>query len=124
MMWLKQLGGAVESTEGQWNIAGQVLLYAVAGNLAQYFVSGPSFGGMSGVVYGLFGFIWICGKYDPNRPYALDRMTVGMMLGWAVLCLTGALGPIANTAHFVGLFGGIVWAAVTVRRIPFTPIRF
>jgi membrane associated rhomboid family serine protease len=33
-----------------------------------------------------------------------------MMIGWFFLCLTGMLGPIANTAHGAGLVAGILMA--------------
>lgn len=124
MLWLKQLGTALELHEGTVRLGLQVLVFAVASNLAQYFISGPTFGGMSGVVYGLFGYVWIRGRYDPRRPYALDRNSVIMMVGWFFLCFTGLVGPIANTAHAVGLALGVLWAALAIRRIPFTGIRW
>jgi len=47
-----------------------------------------------------------------------------LMIGWFFLCLSGMMGPIANTAHAVGLVAGIVWGGIAVRRVPFTQIRF
>ena len=44
---------------------GLVLVIAALSNLGQYFVSGPNFCGISGVVYGLFGYIWMKGRFDP-----------------------------------------------------------
>lgn len=124
MLWLKQLGTAIEQHEGTPRFGLQVLVYAVLSNLGQYFISGPFFGGMSGVVYGLFGYVWIRGKYDPRRPYELDQSTVTLMIIWFFLCFTGFVGPIANAAHTIGLVLGIIWASLAVRRIPFTHIRF
>ena len=124
MMWLRSLGGAVETIDGWIVLILQVLVFGVAGNLAQLLWSGPLFGGMSGVVYGLFGYIWIRGKYDPASRLVLDRNTVIMMVVWFFLCLTGLMGPIANMAHAAGLVSGIAWASIRVRRIPFTNIRF
>jgi GlpG protein len=57
MMWLKDLGGVIEVRRGRWRYLGLVLLIAGISNLAQGIVSGPFFGGMSGVVFGLFGYI-------------------------------------------------------------------
>jgi membrane associated rhomboid family serine protease len=35
---------------------------------------------------------------------------MAFMLGWMVLCMTGLVGPIANTAHAVGFVTGIAAA--------------
>lgn len=124
MMWLRQLGSVIEYVEGTVVFGLQVLVFAAFSNVCQYLVSGPGFLGMSGVVYGLFGYIWICSKYDPKRPYTLDKETVTLMLIWFVLCFSGLLGPIANYAHAGGLVAGIVWGSIAARQIPFTKIRF
>ena len=76
---------------------------------AQYLLSGPSFGGMSGVVYGLLGYIWMQGRFNPASGLSLQPQTVTMMILWFFLCLTGMVGHVANTVHAVGLAGGIAW---------------
>ena len=67
---------------------------------------------MSGVVYGLLGYIWIQGLRNLGFGYVLHKQTVIMMLGWFILCWTGILGPIANWAHTAGLAIGIAWGYV------------
>ena len=124
MLWLKQLGGEIEARRGTAYLLAMVATFAVLSNVGQYFASGPMFGGMSGVVYGLFGFVWMCVKYMPGTPYYLERNTVYLMVGWFFLCVFGVIPHVANTAHAVGLVTGIVWGCVTARRIPFTQIRF
>ena len=113
MMWLWDLGKLIEVKKGHWFIAGFVLATGISSNLAQYLVTGsPLFGGMSGVVYGLLGYIWIQGLRDLGFGYVLHKQTVIMMLGWFILCWTGILGPIANWAHTAGLAIGIAWGYV------------
>ncbi len=104
------LGRLIESRRGPARFLGLVVALGVISNLGQYLVSGPRFGGMSGVIYGLLGYAWMMGKYRPSAGIGLHPQVVVMMLVWFVICLTDALGvPIANTAHGVGLVAGIVW---------------
>jgi GlpG protein len=67
------------------------------------------FGGMSGVVYALLGYVWMRGKYDPASGLFVPPPTVTMMLIWFVAGWTGILGPIANMAHGAGLVLGMAW---------------
>lgn len=117
MLWLRDLGSMIEARESSWKLLILVLLTAAGSNLAQYLITipglptlsggAPNFGGMSGVVYGLFGYIWVRGKFDPASRLLLHKNTVIMMLIWLVVCFTGLLGPIANLAHLFGLLIGI-----------------
>jgi len=80
----------------------------------EYAVSGPTtFGGMSGVVYGLFSFIWIRGRLDPSFPYRMPQQLVTFMLIWLGLGFTGWVGPIANWVHTGGLISGAVWGVIS-----------
>ena len=84
-------------------------MIAALSNLAQYSVGGPYFCGISGVVYGLFGYIWMKSKFDPDSGFYVHPQTVMMMLLWFVLCLSKMIPNIANTVHGVGLAVGVAW---------------
>ncbi len=116
MLWLRDLGGMIEARQSPWHLGLLVLVFAVCSNLAQYYMSGPMFGGMSGVVYGLLGYIWIRGKRDPGSGLFLHPSTVWMMIIWFLLCFTRVFGPIANTAHAVGLGLGVAWGFLSSLR--------
>jgi GlpG protein len=109
MIWLRDLGSMIEGRQSSWLLVIMVLVIAALSNTAQFFVAGPEFGGMSGVVYGLFGYVWIRGKLDPGSGLILHSTTVTMMIVWFFLCLTGYVGNIANTVHAVGLVVGMAW---------------
>ena len=110
MMWLWDLGGAIERLKGGPFLALFVAASGAASNLLQYAITrSPDFGGMSGVVYALLGYVWMQGRFNPAFGIALHRSTVAMMLAWYALCWTGWLGPIANWAHTGGLAMGVAW---------------
>jgi GlpG protein len=116
MLWLRDLGSMIEARQSSWRLAFLVLAIAAVSNVAQFFVSGPDFGGMSGVVYGLLGYVWMRGKFDPASGLFLHPTTVTMMLIWLVLCFTGLVGHIANTVHTVGLLMGMAWGYLSSLR--------
>ena len=65
MWWLRDLGSRIENHRGSLFFVTFALTAAVLSNTAQYLVSGGHFIGMSGVVYGVFGYAWIRGVVDP-----------------------------------------------------------
>ena len=110
MMWLWDLGRALEILKGRLFLGAFVAVTGIASNIAQYLVTqSPYFGGMSGVVYALLGYVWMQGRFNRAFGFALHQSTVIMMIGWFVLCWTGLLGPIANWAHTAGLLIGMAW---------------
>jgi len=114
MIWLFQLGCMIEARRGTLQLALLVAVTGIVPMLAQYRVSGPGYvGGMSGVIYGLAGYIWMRGKYDLASGLSLDRQTIQWLLIWLVICFSGFIGHIANTAHVVGLVIGVIWGRVS-----------
>ena len=115
LMWIRSLGALVEWRKGSKKFLAMVFVLALASNYGQFFEMTrehalPLFGGLSGVVYGLFGYAWIRGKVRPEEGLSVDNQNVILMIVWFFLCLSGQLGPIANTAHGVGLILGILLA--------------
>src|SRR5262245_48707511 len=122
MLMLLSLGSAVERTRGKVRFALLVLFLAAFSNVAEYYMSvslaeqpwvsfqrSPAFGGMSGVLYGLFGYAWMKSRFEPELGLHMSRENVFIMLGWFVLCLFGVVGSIANVAHGAGLLGGLAF---------------
>ena len=110
MLWFKDLGYLIENVFGKSFFIKFLLISGVVSNTLQYCVSGPEFGGMSGVLYAFLGFIWVYKKINSEFEFPIPRYDVIMMIGWFFLCLTGWIGPIANTAHGAGLVTGIFTA--------------
>jgi GlpG protein len=112
------LGTVIEIRRGSVRLGVMVLLLAILSNVGQYIYmerANPGapqhFGGISGVLCGLFGYIWMKGLYEPEQGMILHPNSVTFGLLWIALCMTGAFdsitGPIANAAHVVGLITGV-----------------
>ncbi|SFI56966.1 rhomboid family intramembrane serine protease [Planctomicrobium piriforme] len=111
MFWI--LGGMIERNRGSVFLLLLILTIAVLSDLAQFYARGPAFGGLSGVVYGLFGFIWLRSMLLPDDGFFMPQQVVTQMIFWAVLCvLLDDLLPVANAAHFGGLAAGMVWGGL------------
>ncbi len=110
-LWLYWLGTILESRRSTPWFLLFIAVIAAASNFGQYLWAGPLFGGLSGVVYGLLGYIWINGKFDPNAHMVISPQVLTMMLIWYFLCLFDLIPgmKVANAAHTVGLLGGMAW---------------
>ncbi|MEM7607823.1 MAG: rhomboid family intramembrane serine protease [Myxococcota bacterium] len=113
LWWWKDLGADLERVHSSLWLVAFTLFAGIFGGLCEYLFGldpmvNSAFGGMSGVVYGLFGYIWIRGRFDPTYPLGLTRMTVIWMMAFYVLCFTNFI-PIANWAHTGGLLVGMIW---------------
>lgn len=95
-----------------------VILSAVISNLAQFAVSGPSFGGFSGVVYALVGAHLVGRWLRPTLPLWMPPALIGMALFGLLVGLSGLteLGGLsfANAAHLGGFLSGIVIMALAI----------
>jgi len=117
-LWLAILGSRIETQQGALHLLFLILLSGAGSNMLQYNWSGSMyFGGMSGVIYALLGYLWILHKLKPHSYAALPSGLMGFMLGWLLLCMTGilevALGiAVANAAHAGGLVIGLILGAV------------
>jgi GlpG protein len=120
MWWLAYLGTMIEIRRGTIRLAGLVLISAVLSNFGQYlymerFEPGqlPLFLGFSGVVYALFGYIWMKMVHEPEQRLMIHPNNITIMMVWLFLCMTdfmsSVIGPVGNAAHIVGLIVGITF---------------
>ncbi len=121
MLWLRELGSRIERIKGPGFMLMFFVISAGISNYAQWVAgAGYPFGGMSGVVYGLFGYIWMKSRIAPEQGFSIDPGTVMMLMLWFFLGWTGIM-PIANWAHGFGLGSGIALALAPERRRNPTP---
>ena len=126
MLWLWLLGKQVEERAGAMRYLLLSLIVGIVSNCAQYYMSGFSFIGYSGIICGLAGYIWIRQRVAPWEGYPLQKGTAFFLmifvLGVAALqtlsflaSLVGMISwtlPFANTAHVVGALVGMGLARI------------
>ncbi len=114
MLWLWEFGRRIETRQASWAMLILIIVLALVSNTAQYLYGGSIyFGGMSGVVYGLFAYIWMWQLFDPAKGLGLPGNLVFFMLLALIILTTMGLEGIADTAHVAGLLCGVVYGAST-----------
>ncbi len=126
MYMLYQLGGLTEEYYGSNCVALIVLFTGVISVVVSSLMpfrliipltgdGGSPFGaGMSGVLFGILGYLWAKMLWDPSNAVPLHPNTILILLVWLGLGVFGVLdlmmGPnvkIGNWAHAVGLLSGM-----------------
>jgi GlpG protein len=117
-LMLVALGRIIERLEGPIKYAFIVFTIAVLSNLLQglmpeSLMGSAIFFGLSGVTYGLFGYIWIKTTLDPGLGITIAPGMVLIMLMWLLITMSGLFDlPVANMAHLGGLLVGTGLAAL------------
>ena len=114
LLWWWLLGQQIELLQGSTVLLSLLLITGIGSNLAQYLMTGMDFGGLSGAVYALAGYVWWLGLRRPQWGLQLPSGVMVQLVIWLVLGFTGWLsaliGHMANAAHFSGLVLGLVAA--------------
>jgi membrane associated rhomboid family serine protease len=111
--WLWRFGGAVERELGSFRFLVFVVAVAFLGSAFQLAASGGTGIGASGIVYGLFGFMWRSKEKVPRFAEILGPDTASFFFIWLIACLVATQAgfvSIANAAHFTGLSFGVLVA--------------
>ena len=115
LIWVWYLLGPLELKLGRIIAISLTLIVLLLSNLVQFLVVDANFGGMSGLVYGLFGFYWICGLLKPRWGLQISPALVGFMLIWLLIGFFDLLWiSMANWAHLAGLAAGMLCAVVLI----------
>lgn len=113
MLWF--LGSQIEVMDGRGHAVGVFLLSSLLANGSQFLISGPLFGGLSGVVYAVLGYAWISNRFRPRFEFPPALMTVAivwLLIGFTPLTQVLMGASMANSAHLGGLIGGLVYGAL------------
>jgi membrane associated rhomboid family serine protease len=114
LYWFWVFGSLLEFEFGSGRTLALYLLIAVVPINAEIaFLHGGV--GLSGVVYGQVGILWVLSRNDRRFQDAMDRQTMQLMIIWFFLCIVLTVTDvwkIGNVAHGVGLVLGVLlgWA--------------
>jgi len=113
MLWF--LGSQIEWFDGRTRLVVLFIVTSLLSNGLQYMISGPFFGGLSGVVYGILGYCWLSQRTLPRfqfPPALVTFAVVWMVIGFTPVPEMLGLGRMANEAHLGGFVAGLALAAV------------
>ena len=110
LLWLFILGRVFERELGSWRTLGFVILAAGLSGVAceVTFESGAI--GLSGLLYALFGYMFVRRKQAPAFGELLTPSIQQALWAWLFICIALTyfnLWPIANVGHFSGLAVGL-----------------
>ena len=116
-------GSQIESRLGTAAFGLLVLFTAITSNLGQVMLSKAggtieaiNFGGISGVVFGLFGYLWLRQRIQPQAGFLASTETMVIFVVMIVLGFAGVFDRmgvhLANWAHAVGLVAGLFAACL------------
>jgi GlpG protein len=113
MLWF--LGSQIEFIDGRTRLLVLALVASLLSNSLQYLVTGPLFGGLSGVVYAILGYCWLSQRrlHRFQFPPALITFALAwMVLGFTPLPNMLGMGNMANEAHLGGFVAGLLVAVL------------
>jgi membrane associated rhomboid family serine protease len=118
LAWFSTLARQIEGYLSSRKLLLLILGIAIPSNIAFYLIASPAFGGLSGVNYGLFAYLWCRGNYSTDSALRPDQQLSQFFFVWYIICLAltllgGMFGmKVANSIHGVGALMGIVFAVV------------
>ncbi len=127
MYWLVFFGRQIEMRYGSWWLLILVVLVAIpsniAGSLMPEHLDGSAIafvnnhavllaGGMSGVLYGLFGYVLIKMLFDERSGLFISTTNTVILIVWLFACMTTTFQSLLNMnvdnwAHGIGLLAGL-----------------
>ncbi len=120
--WLWVLGSRLERTIGSLRFLAFFVISAFVSSSFQLAVSDDTGIGASGVVYAIFGFMWLTRHRYSHFKKVLDARTIQIIIIWLVGCVVATylnVWSVGNAAHISGLlFGGAVAGAFVLRFKP------
>ncbi len=107
--WLYVLGSRLERVIGAGRWLAFILCAAFVSSGAEFAFTDSTGIGASGVVYAIFGFMWVTRNQQPSFQKVVDSSTVRWFVVWLLGCIVMTmtkLWEVGNAAHVAGLLVG------------------
>ncbi len=104
LYWIWELGRIVEDRFGVRRALYLFLVLAASSSAAEYAVFQGGIG-LSGVAYGLFGFLWMRARTDDSLRNTVGKRTALLFGGWFVLCVVLTAAGVWHIANVGGSRG-------------------
>jgi membrane associated rhomboid family serine protease len=114
--WFWVFGTLIEQVYGHLRTAALIILLAF-GSASFEFAFALGGVGLSGVVYGFFGLLWVLSKRDDRFRDAVDERTVQLFVLWFFFCIVTTvlhIFSVGNIAHGAGAVLGALTATAIV----------
>jgi GlpG protein len=114
LYWLYLLGSALERAIGLWRWLAFFVAASFVSSGAEFALADSTGIGASGVVYAMFGFMWLTRKRFPAFAVVLTPRNIGLFFIWLVSCVVMTVAQVwvvGNAAHGAGLLFGIAVGA-------------
>jgi len=117
LLWWWYLGGALEKCLGTGKLFTLTLVASLLSGFMQTTFTGPLFGGLSGTVFALMGYVWLRSERDPDSGLQMQRGLLMFAVIWLVIEYFTQSSVLP--AHLTGMLVGLAMALVdtlTVRK--------
>ena len=122
-LWVYVVGLEIQKVQGKLALLLIIFTSGIIANFSEFFLyESIRFGGLSGVVYGLFGFCFakeiILKQHHFGFPPSLYIFIfIWLLMGYTDILYYLGFGMIANGAHMGGLLSGILLGIISSRNL-------
>lgn len=106
--WWWVLGREVEARDGHVMLVLLSFVFAIGAGFAQYLAVGPYFAGLSGVVYGLMGWVWSRQTFKGSQYQIPAWLFPFMIITMLVMMLVDGAGMDLRIGHESHLAGAVI----------------
>jgi len=93
-----------------------IFVAALVGDLGEFLLVDEKFGGISGIDFALFGFIFCYQKIRPEGELSIDPLVSSVVILFLLLTATDWFGQYAFYAHLTGLIVGLIFGFIFAKK--------